>query len=82
MTDFTPTTERVRDRYRHSAEMSGSNDPDPYAAFDHWLRKVQADVLRREAARVSTTSDAPTHWRETARWLQQRADRIERGDDD
>jgi len=46
--EYTPTTERVRDRYRRDAANTGSQDPDPAAAFDRWLLKHDAEV-RAEA---------------------------------
>ena len=71
MSDYTPTTDEVRDRYAWGRSDVGYVSYDEAEAeFNQWLAahdaKVKADALR----------DAAEAWA----WMRDRADKIEKGD--
>lgn len=88
MSDFTPTTEVVRDLYDWAATekcLPGTAYDEHRAHFDRWLaahdREVAARALREaaEAAFFDGEQDRTLHGYYV---LQQFADRIEKGEDD
>ena len=86
MTDYTPTTEEVREyvsiggEYRPWDAPDSSKEKAREAAFDRWLadrdRKIAAEALRdaaNDTHRMWCQEDGPSDW------LDARADRIEQG---
>ena len=85
MSDYTPTTDEVRDRYAWGRSDVGYVSYDEAEAeFDQWLAehdaKVKADALR-DAAEAwaedpeSVDSETPA---DTRNWMRDRADKIEK----
>lgn len=90
MSDYTPTTEEIREYVEVGGEPALWLPPTPErdaaraAAFDRWLdahdRRVAATALR-EAAGDSQLGPVAHGWNASgiASWLRSRADRFERG---
>lgn len=53
--EYTPNTQRVRDRYVQSCIITGSNQQMPGLAFDRWLINHDAEVMKNVAAELRAT---------------------------
>ena len=61
MTDFTPTTESVREAYTYGRTTCGCcvyDDPAAMADFDRWLNEVRAEAIR-SVARLTKHQEHP-----------------------
>lgn len=87
MTEYTPTTEGVRDCYTYAMHTPAVSRHQ--VQFDRWLAGVKADALREaaeafamgeglEAFAVANVTDDVSAVRATSKWLDARADKIER----
>lgn len=89
MANYTPTTESVRDCYTYAMHTPAVSRHQ--VQFNRWLDSVYANALREaaeafatgeglEAFAVANVDDDEGAVRATSKWLDARADRIERGE--
>ena len=93
MSEYTPTTDEVREDFAYPWEGFKQNREGRLAAFDRWLAQVKAEALRDAAVALDNCTEAdvnnaigqpsPTYSHSDryadVRWLELRADQIQEG---
>ena len=75
MSDFTPTTEQVRNEYAHLGAWASENEETRAGQFDRWLAQHDAEVRKQMAEEIAEHFDLmhvgdepdPWYWSDAAR---------------